>query len=273
MAKFLKVIQILGIRGGILLVLYKYLYPKLQAFKSSLEIIEWSDRKKVRIDKSKDGVRLMQTPGFESKSFELRPFTSDSMVFRQHFFGHELAPIVEYFKNKRESPSFMIDAGGNIGAAACYMQWNFPGLRSLILEPSEENAKLAELNLKELPAKVWRKALWWRSETLSFDDKRSAWAMRVSENSGSRGTKVIGVSLSEILSNPEFKNPDYIKIDIEGSEEVIFEKDEFLDTTLHRTSCISIEPHSEYGHKLISDRLLAMGFRVEYHGELIIGFR
>lgn len=271
MNKLKEVISVFGWKGGILLVIYKLFYTSLQSFKSSLILLEWSQKNKVKLSSKKDLVRLEGLPDFKGNAFSFRPFTSDSLVLRQHFFYRELKPVVDYFKSRNIIPQFMIDAGGNIGSSACFMHWNFPSLKSLVLEPSNSNCSVARINLKHENSLIWEKALWWRNEVLNFDDTRTAWAMRVSNSSSDN--KVVGISLSEILRMKEFSNPDYIKIDIEGAEEEVFEKDTQLGDLVHSVSCISVEPHLERGKGLIESKLKAWGYRVEYSGELIIGFR
>ena len=271
MDKVIQVFKVYGILGVAYLILYKFFFIKHQPFKNSLEILEWALKNGIRLEKNRKSVAIYGLPGFLSKVFYFRPFSSDSMVVKQHFFSQELAPIVAYFRQKDLTPRLMIDAGGNIGVTACYMHWHFPGMRSLFLEPSNSNIKVAKENLKQENSLIWEKALWHRSELLKFDERRGAWAMRISGSTS--GKEVEAVSLSEILSDPEFQNPDYIKTDIEGAEEEVFEKDEKLGKLIQSVSCISVEPHSEKGSLLINKKLSSWGFRVEYHGELIIGFR
>lgn len=273
MHKLVEVFRVYGWTGGVLLIFYKLFYSKLQAFKSSVELLEWAQKNHSELRQMGKLVTLKGLPLFPKGSFSFRPLSSDPMVVRQHFFQPELKPVVDYFQKENKMLNLMIDAGGNIGASACFMHLNFPEMRSLVIEPSSENAKMADSNLHNFQSKVWEKALWWRTELLNFDESRSAWAMRVSRGTKSKGKRVEGIALSSILKLPEFANPDYIKIDIEGSEEDVFEKDENLGELLDKVSCISVEPHSEKGKKLIDGKLKEWGFKVEFHGELIIGFR
>ena len=271
MNKLKQVFSVFGWKGGILLIFYKLFYSSLQSFKSSLILLEWAQKNNAKLSKKEGLVILESLPDFEGKPFAFRPFTSDSLVLRQHFFYKELEPVVNYFKTLKIIPKLMIDVGGNIGSSACFMHGHFPALKSLVLEPSNSNCSVARINLKNENSLIWEKALWWRSEILNFDESRSAWAMRVSNSSS--GKKVAGIALSEILEMKEFSNPDYIKIDIEGAEEEVFEKDRLLDKLLHSVPCISVEPHSERGKILIDSKLKSWGFRVVFSGELVFGFR
>lgn len=273
MNKMKRVVRVFGWTGGLLLILYKLFYSKLQAFKSSLELLEWAERNQSNLKANGRLVVLEGLPHFPEKMFAFRPFSSDSLVVRQHFFSHELQPVVQYFRRSGRELRKMIDAGGNIGASACYMHWRFPEMKSLVLEPSQANFEVVKVNLNDYSAEIWQKALWWRSEMLSLDESKSAWAIKVSRNSNNRKTGVEGIALSKILSGQDFAHPDYIKIDIEGAEEEVFEKDESLGHFLGQVSCISVEPHSEKGRLLIERKLAEWGYRIEHHGELVFGFR
>ncbi|WP_026947195.1 FkbM family methyltransferase [Algoriphagus marincola] len=272
MRKSLKILKIFGLVGLIIFIIYKLLFQLLHAFRSSLILFEFVEKHGFSMVSEKGLVKINGLPNFFNKSLFFRPFTTDALVVRQHFFDNELLPIIKYFKSTNICPKLMIDAGGNIGVTSCYMHWYFPGMRSLVLEPSIDNIQIAKMNLGNEKTTILNKALWWKEEILFLDNSQSAWAMKVS-NSDNKGKIVKGISLSKILSSDEFKTPDYIKIDIEGSEEAIFENDKDLDILMSYVSCISVEPHSQYGKELILKKLTEWKFRIEYHGELIIGFR
>lgn len=273
MKKLLQVFRTFGIRGAFWLIVYKFLYPKLQAFKSSLELLEWAVKHDAVLKRENSLVQLLGLPDFPKSSIWFRPFTSDSLVIRQHYFSHELQPVVNYFRQIKKEPKLMIDAGGNIGVATRYMQEYFPGLKALVLEAAGSNCAIAKLNLDPVRSTLWEKALWWRSEELNFNTNDSAWAIKVSDNSGKGRGKVKGISLSQILSLDDYSNVDFVKIDIEGAEEKVFSLDDGLSKLISGIDCITVEPHSESGSKILSEKLVEWGYKVEYHGELIFGFR
>ncbi|RAI85589.1 FkbM family methyltransferase [Algoriphagus yeomjeoni] len=273
MKKINQVIRAFGVIGAFWLILYKFLYPKLQAFKSSLELLEWGVKHEAILKRKNNLIHLQGLPNFPKSSMWFRPFTSDSLVVRQHYFSYELQPVVEYFKQIKKEPQLMIDAGGNIGVATRYMQEYFPALKALVLEAAGSNCNVAKINLDPLRSILWEKALWWRSEELNFNNNDSAWAIRVSDKPGNGNGKVSGISLSQILAMEEYAEADFIKIDIEGAEEQVFELDKKLPEFLEKVACITVEPHSEYGRELLERKLKDWGYQIEYHGELIFGFR
>lgn len=273
MKKLIQVMRTFGFRGGFWLIVYKFLYPKLQSFKSSLELLEWAEKHDAILRRKNRLVHLLGLPDFPKSSIWFRPFTSDSLVIRQHYFSHELQPVVNYFRQIKKEPKLMIDAGGNIGVATRYMQEYFPGLKSIVIEAAGSNCAIAKLNLDPLRSTLWEKALWWRSEELNFNTNDSAWAIKVSDNSEKGRGKVKGISLSQILESKEYSETDFIKIDIEGAEEKVFALDDRLKKLVTGVACITVEPHSELGIKLLTSKLVDWGYKVEYHGELIFGFR
>jgi FkbM family methyltransferase len=262
----------LGLRGLILFGLYKILYFKLQNFKSTLQLMEWARKERVEIRKNRECLMLDSLPFYPTANFYFRPFTSDAMVVRQHFFQRELAPVVDYFKSISHDPKLMVDAGGNIGAATRFLQLHFPGLKSLIIEPSESNCRMIKKNIISDQFHLVQGALWYEEASLSFSGSAEAWAIKV-KASQSKSNTIPGYTLSEILKMAKWGSPDFIKIDIEGAEEEIFEKDTNLKQIFRSVKCVTVEPHSELGKDLIHKVFQDCGFQVEYHGELIFGFR
>jgi len=267
-----EIFSLMGFRGLVAFSFYKMLYPTLQNFKSTLQLIEWCRKSKPVVKKEGGYLRLEDLPSFPQANFYFRPFSSDSLVVKQHFFSTELKPVVEYFQSISYVPSLMVDAGGNIGAAARFIQLHFPKIKTIVIEPSEENCRLILMNCEEVDYKLFPNALWHQSEKLSLDMTKEAWGIRVSSFSG-KGKSVEAITLQTILNQAGWGVPDFLKIDIEGAEEEIFEKDRELKQILNKVRCVSIEPHSEKGSLLIRNVLNECGFKIAHHGELIYGFR
>jgi FkbM family methyltransferase len=267
-----EIYSLMGFRGLVAFSLYKMLYPTLQNFKSTLQLIEWSRKSKPVVKKDGGYLMLGDLPSFPQAKFYFRPYSSDSLVVKQHFFSTELKPVIEFFQSISYVPSLMVDAGGNIGAAARFIQLHFPKIKTIVIEPSEENCRLIKMNCKEADYKLFPNALWYQAEKLSLDMTNEAWGIRVSSFSG-KGKSVEAMTLQTILNQAAWGVPDFLKIDIEGSEEKIFEKDGDLKQILTNVRCVSIEPHSEKGSLLIRNVLYECGFKIAHHGELIYGFR
>lgn len=267
-----EVYTLIGLRGLILFGLYKVLYFKLQNFKSTLQLMEWARKEGVGIQRNKNCLVLDSLPFYPTENFYFRPFTSDALVVRQHFFYQELTPVVDYFKSKFYTPLLMVDAGGNIGAATRFLQLHFPSLKSVIIEPSASNCMLIKKNLVGDQFYLVQGALWFEKSWLSFSGSAEAWAIKVKASQ----TKLNGIpafTLKELIENASLGVPDFIKIDIEGAEEEIFEKDFNLKQILQSVSCVTVEPHSELGQHLVQKVFKECGLRVEHHGELIYGFK
>ncbi|MBB6327820.1 FkbM family methyltransferase [Algoriphagus iocasae] len=244
----------------------------MQSFKSTLQLIEWSRKGESDIQRKGEYLLLKSFPYFREVNFYFRPVSSDSSVVKQHFLSRELQPVIEYFQSISQFPKVMVDAGGNIGAASRFLQLNFPEIKIIVIEPSKENCKVIKQNLNGVEYQLYPNALWFQSEKLSLDETKGAWGIRVSSFSGT-GDSVEGLSLQMILNLSEWGIPDFLKIDIEGAEEEIFQNDTNFKEILKKVRCISIEPHSRHGERLIRNVLSESGFNIENHGELIYGFR
>lgn len=270
--KFKEQYALMGWKGLILFSLYRLLYYRLQNFKSTLNLIEWSKKESGRIEKARGYLMLRDLPSFSASNFYFRPFGSDPLVVKQHFFDNELAPVLKFFQAISHVPRLMLDAGGNIGAASRYIQLHYPEIKTIVVEPYKENCKVIEMNLTNVDYKLYPNALWYQPERLFLDETYEAWGIKVSSISG-KGSSVEAKTIRGILNESGWGMPDFLKIDIEGAEEEIFQKDFELKQILNNVLCASIEPHSPQGEKIIKSVLAECGFTVEYHGELIYGFR
>lgn len=267
-----EIYSLIGVNGLCRYFLYKFLDFNLQNFKSTLQLIEWSRKGESDIKRKGAYLILRSLPTFRGINFYFRPFSSDSGVVKQHFLSKELQPVIDYFRSISQVPQLMLDAGGNIGAAARFLQLHFPEIQIIVIEPSMENCKVIKQNLIGVNFRLYRNALWYQTEKLSLDESKGAWGIRVSSFTG-KGDAVEAVNIQKILELSQWGIPDFLKIDIEGAEEEIFQNDPKFKEILNKVQCVSIEPHSLYGEKLIRNVLSEAGFHIENHGELIFGFR
>ncbi|SFN41236.1 methyltransferase, FkbM family [Variovorax sp. OV329] len=124
----------------------------------------------------------------------------------------------------------IIDCGGNTGLATRYFAETYPGATVVCVEPEEKNMAMARLNNPEtevsfLLAGIGNSDAW----ADIVDPGRGNWAYRT-ETSDTGKTQII--SVNSILGDPQYQDctPFIIKIDIEGFEENLFEKNtEWLD--------------------------------------------
>lgn len=167
----------------------------------------------------------------------LRPGTSDVPLL-YHIFVEK-----EYSITPSKEPFFIIDAGANVGFTAIYFANRFPKARIIAIEPEESNFKLLQENTREYPHVRCIKAGLWSSNTrlrITNLEKDSKWGFQVEETTSAGPETCPAVSINDLLKEEKKKEIDIVKIDIEGSEKELFEKNY---QWLSKTNLIAIEFH------------------------------
>ena len=201
--------------------------------------------------------------------------SSDLDVFNQVFRDNEYSEVIELFKaNFDEIKITIIDAGANVGYTSVLFNNHFQDVSIIAIEPSENNFKILKENVtvNTINAKLIQGGVWSTNAYLNvvrdFRDL-SDWAIRVEETNTI--TDLRGYSISEIATDANWKTIDILKIDIEGSEKKVFEKE--ADTSfLKMTKCIAIEIHDEFDCRDAIYKILnECGFSLSNVGETTIG--
>ncbi|MEC7784127.1 MAG: FkbM family methyltransferase [Bacteroidota bacterium] len=166
----------------------------------------------------------------------------------------------------------IIDAGANIGLTSRFFAERFPLSVIYALEPDSQNFKMLLKNVENFGTiKPLQKALS-AAQGKRFDIGKSMrdgadWAKTTQESSSG---KIPGVTLQELL-NEGTGFFDLLKIDIEGAERFIFDKQASQDF-LDKTRVLVIEIHDEFNIRAsIYQILRKRGFNVLEQGELTIG--
>jgi FkbM family methyltransferase len=134
----------------------------------------------------------------------------------------------------------IIDAGANIGASPVYFSFRYPTSRVVAIEPEPNNCDLLRQNCASRDVVLLQGAVGSeKSSACLFDPGLSDWGFRV----GPTGSCAVTVfTVDEILDDPANVHhfPFICKIDIEGGEAALFEKNtEWLD----RFPLVIIELH------------------------------
>jgi FkbM family methyltransferase len=208
-----------------------------------------------------------------------KPKASDLDAFNMIYSRKEYLPIIkEYFKNFKnvnKKPLNIIDAGSNIGLTSLFFIDYFKKVNIVCIEPELENFKILEYNLKNCNDNIVYKingAVWSRDCTIKiindFKDKLN-WSFRVEESTEASAIKAF--TINSIIKNIGFDTIDILKIDVEGSEKQIFDKNNSNLEFLKITKCIAIEIHDFFDcRKQIYDVLDFYGFTYFNEGELTI---
>jgi len=214
----------------------------------------------------KDGMEIQLPLNKITISLLLRWNSSDFLVFAQVFIKEEYKPLTDL---KINNPR-IIDAGANIGCTSIYLSAYYPNAKIIALEPDRGNFELLKKNFLlnglgsalSLPI-----ALWYTNSNVSITnnhiDKRN-WSMKIVEQGYN---SVEAKTMETILKETEFDGIDILKMDIEGSEEIIFERDDKMIGILARVKGMAIEIHD--GNSCVPDKLSKMRLPMFTQGETL----
>jgi FkbM family methyltransferase len=205
-----------------------------------------------------------------------RRFSSDLSVFKQIFADDEFADLLALLRQRHVDVRYIVDAGGNIGAAAVRFRQEFPAARIISIEPDAGNFRVMVRNarLNAVDAELLQRGVWRDLRRLYFDRSfrdRAAWSTTLSEHPISEDY-VESVRLADVVDQYALPSIDLLKIDIEGGERILFDGTgrglEFLDIT----KAIAIEIHDEFAARdTIVSALSQRGFELGVSGEYVIG--
>jgi FkbM family methyltransferase len=142
------------------------------------------------------------------------------------------------------NPRYVVDAGANVGYSALRFLKEFPEAQIVAIEPEHENVTQLRKNCRPYPRiAIEEVALWSRNARLrikSLDVDQNAFQVMESADGN-----VIGCSVEEIMKRHNFPRIDVLKIDIEGSEKVLF-ADPGSRNWLRHVKIILIETHDRF---------------------------
>jgi FkbM family methyltransferase len=179
---------------------------------------------------------------------------------------------------KMQNVSFVIDCGANVGYFSALCLSMFPSCTVVALEPDKENFNIMERNLapygsrvKAINAGVWSHRTALTMSTKSYRDGRE-WSKQVRECLSDEVSNLAGIDILTIMKESGKNHVSVLKIDIEGSETVVFSKS--YENWIQCVDVIMIELHDDSDFGKGSDAFLnaikEKKFLVTQQGELTI---
>ena len=149
----------------------------------------------------------------------------------------------EYNINIDFPPATIIDAGANIGLTALYFANRFPLSTIISLEPDEGNFSLLELNTKPYKNILTKRCGLWSHDAnlMVIDEGKGNNAFTVKEVTANTSNAIKAVSIPGLMKEQLWDHIDLLKIDIEGSEKMVFENN--YEDWLPRVKILIIELH------------------------------
>jgi FkbM family methyltransferase len=206
-----------------------------------------------------------------NKTLLLRPFTGDLFVLyevlldRCYFVPRSLLPP--------KNVQVIIDCGANVGITALFFASRYPNARIFCVEAHPDNFNIlrqnAQSEVRIIPINA--AIVGQPTQTVRMTSDAPAWGNKLSSNDS--GIEVPAVTISEICAQYGLEHIDLLKIDIEGAEEAVFARAEFLprvklgiielhdpyskrrfDIDLAKWNFVSIQPQPEAGLKMLTFR-------------------
>jgi FkbM family methyltransferase len=149
----------------------------------------------------------------------LRNRSSDVHVFGQVIYGRE------YELKYRLNPSVIVDCGANIGLSSIFYKNKFPEAKIIAIEPEFSNFKILQKNTeKYADIHCINCGIWNRSTNLKISNQdRGNWGFTVEESDENGENTIKAIAIDEIMKQYQLDHIDILKIDIEGSEQKLFE--------------------------------------------------
>lgn len=182
----------------------------------------------------------------------IRPFpSSDMLVFNQIFLRNEYKSVVTLLKQRKIKKTIIVDAGANIGLALLYFFQHMGNdiLTYVAIEPDPGNVSLLRENIERNhitqayieQAGVFNENCYLRV-TSQFRDKKE-WSFQVEKSFDQ--TSIRGVQLKDIFAGYRMAEVDLLKMDIEGSEMLLFEDANYASEWLKPVRTLAVEIHDE----------------------------
>lgn len=141
------------------------------------------------------------------------------------------------------APASIIDGGGNIGLTAVFFANNFPSAKIVTVEPDTDNFKLLEANclpyenITPVKAGIWSHPAQLKVVDKGFGNN----AFTVQEVDVNTAGSITALGIEDIRQKEKWDTIDVVKLDIEGSEKQVFEKN--YESWLPKTRILFIELH------------------------------
>lgn len=180
------------------------------------------------------------------------------------FLYNEIFKVQEYRFSARTRSPFILDCGANIGMSVLYFKKLYPQAKIVAFEPNPETFKLLERNVQQnqlRDVQLVNAAVAENDGEMEFsvNDDETVWSLSdtgithaYADPAGHKTIRVNKVRLSSYITEPV----DYLKLDIEGMEEIVVRE---IEEKINSIEEIWLEFHHNVANQDNNlDHLLAM---------------
>jgi FkbM family methyltransferase len=200
-----------------------------------------------------------------------RPGTSDLQAIKQMLFQQFYQTIAQC-----DEPQFILDCGGNVGAATIYFLSKYPNTHVTVVEPDPANFTVCKQNLDQYIRKgqvtCLQSAIWHRQTGLKLVNGGLGreWEVEVRECVSGEIPDLEAIDIGTILTRSGYDTIDILKIDIEGAERKILSFDSRFERWLDRTQHMAIELHGDDCRQIFLDAMSAYDYELSELGDVTI---
>jgi FkbM family methyltransferase len=156
------------------------------------------------------------------RCFAIRFRTTDVLVVRELFLRADYDPLIKSFNLPRDEPLTCLDLGANIGLAAVLLADQFPKMKTLAVEPEEENYRVLVENAQRNGEFATVRAFVGAEEGMAYlDTTEGEWGYRMTRDRATGKSATI-LKIPDLLLQMRWSTVDLLKCDIEGSEQELF---------------------------------------------------
>lgn len=172
-------------------------------------------------------------------------------------------------------PRTIIDGGANIGLTSVFFANKFPNANIVAVEPEKENFQMLQKNTNSYSnISLLNAGIWDHNTFLSVvDEGKGNNAFTVKEVPVNTENAIKALSVYEIMKQQDWSTIDILKLDIEGTEKNIFEKN--YESWLPFVRVLIVELHDrmiEGSSEAVFNTISKYNFSKEIKGENHIFF-
>jgi FkbM family methyltransferase len=198
-----------------------------------------------------------------------RPNSSDQDVFDQIFVSREYRCLDDV-----SDVGLIIDCGANVGYSSAYLLSRFRNAHAIAIEPDAANHALLKRNMEPYGARAEtiHSAVWSHPTGLilseeSFGDGRE-WSRTVRESQSHERPEMMAIDIGTLLEKSGYERISILKVDIEGSEKVVFAAN--YGKWLDKVDNLVIELHGEECRSVFMAAIADRGFDLSECDELTV---
>lgn len=190
-----------------------------------------------------------------------RPGTTDAAVLWDTFGEGFHLPLSDLPRDP-----IIVDLGANVGYTGVDYVSHYPNARVIVVEMDKDNFAVAKLNLMPYSNQctIIHGAAWIEDGQITYKGTQE-WAYRVTQsniNHNASSNTSPSFTIPSIMNICNIQHIDFLKIDIEGAEQVLFQHDL---KWLQSVNNIVIEIHDSGTNILYREKLSEKGFLVMIH--------